>query len=394
MFHTMFVGLVLSQLCLNLKLSEFQIGLVNAIPNIVLPVQLVSAYMVLHAFPRKPLFIILGIISRLFMLLVSFLLLFVIESELKILLFMLCMLGFHISFAMGVPLWFSWMSDIVPEKENAHFFGNRNVIAFISGMFFILIYGWVLDSMNDSDLALSLILGLSGLVSFIEMWVYKDIPHGEAEKFEKPKLHWILEPFKKLEFLRFIAFCVVFNGALFLVLPFFFIYLKKLGYSSMTIQLGMALHAIGCALGSKVWASLQSVIQNKGILTWTGLLKLLVFFIFGCVDVETSMWVLALILFFDGCVMGGWYTSSFSILTAEMPKKNSSIVMAWFFALIGFSAFLTSFLSGVWMEHWPPGTVIEQLADRNPFQSLCWFSAAMLPLGLVLFKGYQSIRET
>lgn len=368
--------------------------MVNAIPNIVLPVQLLSAYMILHTWPRKPLFIILGIISRCFMLLIALLLLVTLESDLKIILFMVGMFGFHISFAMGVPLWFSWMSDIVPEKENSNFFGNRNVIAFISGMIYILLYGSILDMMNDSDTALALILGLSGLVSFIEMWVYKDIPHGESDKLEKPKFSWIFVPFKHFEFVRFISFCVVFNGALFLVMPFFFIYLKKLGYSSFYIQSGMALSAIGSAIGAKIWAMLQKRVSNGGILKCTGISKMMVLIIFGCVDQSSSTIFLAMLLFLDGCAMGGWYTASFSILTAEMPKKNSSIVMAWFFSLIGFSAFITSFLSGVWMEYWPANTLIVELANRTPFQALCWFSAGMLPLGLLLFKGYQSIRES
>jgi MFS family permease len=389
----MFVGLVLSQLCLNLKLSEMQIGMVNAIPNIVLPVQLVSAYMVLHSTPRKPLFITLGIISRIFMLLIALLLMQSMDGGTKTILFMLCMFGFHISFAMGVPLWFSWMSDIVPEEENTHFFGNRNVIAFISGMSYILLFGWILDEMQDSDMALTLILGLSGVMSLIEMWVYKDIPDGESDKSERPQLNWLFEPFKRFEFVRFISFGIVFNGALFLVMPFFFIYLKQLGFSSLWIQMGMALNAIGTAIGSKFWAVMQKRIKNSGVLRWTGLLKMAVLIVYGCLDAGTSTIFLGVVFLVDGWAMGGWYTASFSILTAEMPKRNSSIVMAWFFSLIGLSAFTTSFLSGVWMDYWPKDAVIVELANRHPFQALCWFSSGMLPLGLILFKGYQSIRE-
>ena len=58
-------GLVLSTICLFLGMSEFEIGLANAIPNIVLPGQILAAFILLRSGQRKKSWLIYLFFSRL-----------------------------------------------------------------------------------------------------------------------------------------------------------------------------------------------------------------------------------------------------------------------------------------------------------------------------------------
>lgn len=395
MFHTMFAGLVLSQLCLILNMSDMEIGMVNAIPNLVLPLQLLSAYLVINSVPRKTFFMVLGIVSRLFMVLIACTLLLKINESLSMILFVLFFLGFHISFAMGIPLWFSWAGDLVPGNQSAKFFGDRNAIAFVSGMVYVLIYGFVLDTIDDTRFALALILGASGVTACIELLFYKSIPAVEKKEdaFDLNRLRWFIDPFKHKNFVRLAIVGVFYNISFYLVMPFFFIYFKEMGYSSLMIQMGMGLHAIGVALSSKLWAKLATKIKKKGILIYALLLKVCVLAFMGIVDKSTTLTSLSLLFFIDGCTVGGWFTSSFSMLTSETPKRLRSMMMALFFSTSGMAGFVASIVSGLWMESFAVNAEAEWMDGKNSFQMLCWLAAVILPLGIFFMKNYTAVDE-
>lgn len=392
MFHTMFAGLVLSQMCLSLHMSETEIGVVNAIPNLVLPFQLLSAYFLMKAIARKPLFLVLGVISRIFMLLIAVLIYGYSSWSGAIPLFMICFLGFHITFAMGIPLWFSWASDLVPKEKSSAFFGDRNAIAFISGMVYVIVYGLVLDKVSDLQLALALIMFVSGLLAMTEVWVYRSIPSAQ-DRIPKPLYpYWWCAPLKNEGFQKLVFYAVFYNLAFYLVMPFFFIYFKDLGYSSIMIQMGMGLHAIGVAVSSKLWALAAQKKGKRAVILYSGTLKVLVLLAFAFVDMETGLAVLILLFFLDGCTVGGWFTASFAMLVSETPQKERSTMMALFFSISGLAGFLASIASGLWMERWEGMELITMLGDRNSFQSLCLFAALLMPVGLVVFRKYRGMQ--
>lgn len=351
-------GLVLSTLCLSLGMSEFQIGLVNATPNIVLPAQIFAAFLLIRFENRKKSWLIYVFSARLCIALLGIILLMQVQSPDNnyIWSFMALFALMHLTASMSLPLWFSWVGDLIPEREMPSFWGQRNLLINISGLFFSLGLGYALDLQHKIPSILGLILLTCSALTLIEiLWGYLTLPSQEFKKENISKLSIssvLKNAFSNHNFRCFSSYGMLVSFATFLIVPFFFIHFKNLGLSNFKIQIFMAILSLGAMAGSLFWSSLASYIPNKQVLLICVSLKSIIMLGYFYLNAESTLSFQLVLFSVDGFINGGIVTLSMSLLTAETPSDQRSLFTALYFSIIGITGFIGSTLSGYLMEQW------------------------------------------
>jgi MFS family permease len=391
MFSLLWAGLFLSLICVHLDLDNFSIGLVNAVPNLVLPTQIISALLLMRYGKRRQRWLLVGSLSRALLLLLGPLIyLYSDERSFWVIpSFLVLYFLIHLGQALNTPLWFSWLGDLIPEHESARFWGKRNMIVFIGGLIISVALGFVLDLEVPRGALLSVIIGIAGLLALLEIYTYRGVPSSECSLDTETKPFELFKDiFSNKDFCAFAGYNTLFSFATFLFLPFLFIHLGDLGLSSFWIQLLLAIGSVGAMIGSLFWSNLAPTSGYKQILLICTVLKGFVFCLYFVVGKETSIPFFCLFYLGDGFLNGGLFTSNLALLTAETPQKTRGLITALFFSLTGVAGLFGSLSSGVLMNFF---TTYNPLVDYHvvPFHYLMLIAVVIVFLSSISMAYYR-----
>lgn len=229
------------QLALALKATSFQIGLISAISGLVGPFGQYFGERLMENKTRKQ------IVSSSVILEILFFIPIAILGYLSFIGFFREYLIYGLIFSYSLliifhnlhhPAWFSWMGDLVPEKERGKFFSTRYRIARVTSLIVIL-FGFMLDAIESEGLVL---LGFSSL--FIIAAIFRSISLHYMNKQYEPKLklrknyYFSIGSFIKRfdEVGKFAFYHALFNGAVMIASPFFAVHMREnLDFSYLTI---------------------------------------------------------------------------------------------------------------------------------------------------------------
>ncbi|MBT8331371.1 MAG: hypothetical protein KJP06_03485, partial [Deltaproteobacteria bacterium] len=132
-------------------MSEFAIGLMAAMPYAATLFQLPASIIITRTGRRKGITIFNAAGGRLtWLLILAVALLPLGSSTVKITLVLILIFLSHAFVSTSYVAWFSWTSDLVPDRLLGRFFGTRNMITGIAGMVTIVGFGYLLDYLTRS----------------------------------------------------------------------------------------------------------------------------------------------------------------------------------------------------------------------------------------------------
>ena len=390
-------GLFLSMMCVFLGMNNFQIGLVNAIPNCALLGQLLAAFLISKIGHRKRYHLTFNVIFRSSALVMALLLFFrtLYGGQVSHLgLFLAFFFVFHFFCAMQTPLWFSWIGDILPDREVNSFWGVRNMLVFVASLLASLALGYALDLQEQMPWVMALTCVLGALLALSEVIVYWKLPGMENPLPQTVSIPSVLkEAFSNANFRCLVGFTAFFNFGVFLMIPFFFLHLKNLGLSSLNVQIICALGSLGAMTGSIFWSRLGRIVSNKQALMLSMILKLMGWVIFMLIGQGTPHYILASYLMFDGFLNGGVLTSIFAMLTAETPKLNRSVYTAIYFSVQGLASFVAASVSGLVFAYLQQFSYVFFGHEFMPYHALFAVLFIFTPLALWFLKDYSTERS-
>ena len=146
-------------------------------------------------------------------------------------------------FAQGMkhPAWFSWIGDLVPEKERGKYFSKRNRTNGILGLTAFFIAAFLLDYFKTKGLAL---LGFS--IIFVMSLFFREASHNFLRKIFSPKFklkkgyYFSFWSFLKTydNYGKFAVFQAAFYFSVMISAPFFAVYmLENLEFSYVTFTM-------------------------------------------------------------------------------------------------------------------------------------------------------------
>ena len=251
------------------------------------------------------------------------------------------------------PAWFSWMGDLVPEKERGKYFAKRNILAGFVGILAFIIGAFLLDYFKTKGFVL---LGFS--IIFVIGMVFRSISTKITRKIFNPDFrvrrgyYFSFWDFLKNydNFGKFAVYQAAFFFAVMISAPFFAVYmLEDLNFSYVTFTIVSLSSSVFFLLFSPLTGKFSDKYGNIKLLYVAG-------FLFPLVPL---LWIffkspISLILF-PGLI-SGIANAAFVIgitdftYDAVSPQKRG-LCVAYTGLLSGIGVFLGSIIGGILVQY-------------------------------------------
>ena len=265
-------GVFLAGIAVELKASNFAIGVLASVPFFVQLLQIPAVILVEHIRARRAISVWASSIGRVFLLGAA--LAPLLPSQAAV----VALTGFlAVHQGMGAIsgcAWNSWMRDLVPETEQGRFFGRRTAATTALSVALALLGGGVVDVWKDyiprsPALAYSWLFALSGMIGLYGVFLLSITPEPPMPAVGKHShpLGIIAAPFRDRNFRRLITFLSCWNFSINLAAPFFTVYmLKTLGYPMTTIMALTIVSQLSNLAALSIWGALIDRFSNKAVL--------------------------------------------------------------------------------------------------------------------------------
>ncbi len=289
------------------------------------------------------------------------------------------LLGIFNGFAF--PAWYSWMGDLVPEKDRGRYFSKRNVVTGIVSLVTFLVGAFILDFFGQKEIMLGFFL------LFIFAFLFRLLSFASFRKHYAPplKIHrsnyfsfW--QFIKRFDnYGKFSVYLAFFEFAIMVASPFFAVYmLQELGYNQNYLL--YTLVAMSSSLFYLLFTPLAGKFSDR-----YGNARLLVI-ANVCFIFTPLLWLISenpIYLIVIPQLIAGIANAAFVIAStnftydAVSPEKRGSCI-AYTNVLIGVGSFLGAILGGYLLSVLPSDTL-----SLNKF-FLVFILASLLRLGVAL----------
>jgi len=239
----------------DLRASEFQIGLLAALPFLASLVSMPASLLTERTGARKKIFLAGLYLQRLLWFPIALIPLWLMtrnagaasaHSGLAISVFMGLVLLMHCAGATGGPAWLSWMADIVPDRVRGKYFSRRRQWGILSAIPTALLVGWLLDTYARNAVGglstmhwCALIFMCSAVFGIIDIHMFQYVPDVPMEPRRHGSVFKLLGgPLRDGQFLHFAGFVGTLTFAVSFMGQFVTFYLlDKVGVTGTGIQL-------------------------------------------------------------------------------------------------------------------------------------------------------------
>jgi MFS family permease len=367
---------------LALRGSALHVGILSALSGLVAPVAQFFGSTLMEHHPRKKIvlrFVLLQALTWLPVALIAFLYFSGSLESSAIYLLILFYAILSIFGGLAHPAWFSWMGDLVPEKERGKYFGKRNTINGSIGLVVSLIGAFLLDYFKAAGIVL-VGLGLFFIISSISRLISYHLFHRQfVPQFKLKKGYYFsLWDFVKRydNFGKFSVYQAAFNFAIMVASPFFAVYmLEDLQFSYITFTIVSLSSSLFILLFTPLVGKFSDKYGNKKLLLISSLLF----------SLNPALWMIIktpLLLILIPSLLVGLANAAMAIATTNftydsVSQQKRGICVAYMNILAGLGVFVGSLLGGFLVKYWHPQTL-------NPFMFV-FAIAAILRLAVTLF---------
>lgn len=330
-------GAFLVAMALLMGASNFQIGLLAALPTFTNLFQLISIWLVRRYNNRRAIAVICALLARVPLIIVGIIAL-TSKSVTSINMLIAFLFFYYLFGSIAGPSWNAWMKDLVPEKILGAYFSKRTtltqILNVILSIFLALLLDYIKKSYPDFQLSIYAIMFIiAGSVGIAGAFILSKAPEPQSV-FEKNNLFILLKkPLKDSNFLRLLIFNSIWVFAINLATPFFTVYLlKDLNYPiSYIIILGIISQLCGIfAVGS--WGAFADRYSNKTIIALSAPIYIICIIAWCFVGIYTHLYaniiLLSGIYIFTGIFTAGVNLSLTNIGLKLAPKEESIIYLS------------------------------------------------------------------
>jgi MFS family permease len=328
-------GAFLVALALNFGASNFQIGLLAALPTLGNIFQIAAIYLVYHYSNRRAITVYSSLFARLPLLLISFLP-FLFSSSVCLNLLILLLFFHYVFGGMSGCSWNSWMKDLVPEEMLGTYFSNRSRLIQILSISLSLACAFLLDHIKTrypvyEIPTYSVMFFIGGLCGVYGIYMLIKTPEPKIIGIKTNLLKLFKNPLKNVNFRNLLIFNSCWSFAVNLAAPFFSVYLLKMLHMKLSYVVAFSiLSQLTSILFIRVWGRYSDKYSNKSILKICGPLYLacILAWTFTTMPQEHlfSIPLLVLIYIFNGISTSGINLALSNIGMKLAPREGDAIV--------------------------------------------------------------------
>jgi MFS family permease len=334
-----------------LKATNFQIGLLSALPTL-MPVELITTSL-MKKFSRKRI-VLAGVLVQIALLILMAVLGVLIFKETSLLAASLLILLFTLYASTGLfisPAWYSWMKDLTEKIELGKYFGMRNKIFGIVSLITIICAGIILSIFKKTNLVF---YGFAFL--FIVAALARTVSRAYLKKQHEPKLRLKKEFFFSFwEFMkkapsnnygRFAIFIALINFSVMIASPFFSPYMLndlKFGYIAYTI-INLVISGLATLITMPLWGRFLDkcgCVKTMRLTVWAIPIIPLLWLVS-----HNILW-LVFIQIISGVIWAGFNLASGTFTFNAVTKERMNLCIAYSSILNGIAIFLGATLGGI-----------------------------------------------
>ena len=203
----------------TLGASQFQFGLLAALPFLASLLSLPASFLIEATGQRKRIFLIGLYGQRLLWIPIALLPLWLVRqhgmgaSDLAMGVFLALMFVMHTGQAVGGPAWVPWMADLIPERSRGRYFSRRRQWGVLTAVPAAFVAGWLLDRYTGHGnpigaltwvAGLFIVAALFGVMDIVCFNVIPDVPKAPQKGTQLLKA--LREPLRDKRFLWFAGF--------------------------------------------------------------------------------------------------------------------------------------------------------------------------------------------
>ena len=376
--------------------NEFHIGILGALPTLMLFMQFVAAVAVNHLQYRRHLWFWAALTHRLLLLPTALgpWMFPGLSNE-----FWVWMLLATTALNQGLlhfssPLWLSWMGDYLPHEGLSSYWGSRQLWMQITAALSLLGAAFlILHSGLSIEVSYAVMTFIGTACGVADLLLFRKIFEPPVQQVPSPRLRQVLsEPFRNREFRRYIGFMCFWNFAAMAGAPFISLYLlAEIGMDLYHVLLLWTISWVGGAMLSRTlgrWADShgsQPVLVMCVALKSSNMLALLLV----PHSPSIAFWILTPCFMLDAVLNAGILSANNGFMIKNSPTENRTMYIAATTAIAGMVGGVTSILAGAVMQtlsgqHWTIGSW-----TFGNFQLMFITSIVLRWVGLVMTRYVQ-----
>lgn len=256
------------------------------------------------------------------------------------------------------PAWFSWMGDLVPEKERGTYFSRRNQIVGIVGLLVVLAGAFIMDLFRTRGyllLGFALLFACAASFRFSSLFALRRqyVPEFHTHK----KDHIPFRSFLKQGsmFSTFSIYLALFNAALMFASPFFTLYmLNELQFSYVTLMLVTLSSTLVYLLAMPLMGRFSGRYGNRHLLQIANIA-----FIFSPLPwiLIRDPWLLIIVpQLFAGVANAAFAIGVTNYTYDALPPRKRPLFVSYSNILVGVGTFVGALLGGLVLSYYKPSS--------------------------------------
>lgn len=343
-------GAFLTGFALLLGASDFELGLLAALPFVGQLFQFVGAYLEERLGERRRLCALTAGISRLLWAVMATLPFLVVLGPARLPLFLFILTIAQALIGIAGNAWTSWMSDLVPPRQRGRYFGARNTITSITAMAGAWLAGRALDYYRGAGaepVGYALIFGVASVCALAGAMVLWRQPEPPLRRVGRIKVGELFSaPLRHRRFRAFSLTSAAWALAIGISAPFFNAYgIQNLKLSFATLAIFTIVTSAVALATQPLVGRLQDRYGDKVVLVGStiGVVLLPWGWVLATPDFLLPLWVNAIGsgIFWPGITQG-----MMNLLMDRAPPEGRGAYVAAYGAITGLGTFTASLLGG------------------------------------------------
>lgn len=268
-------GTFLTAMALNMGATNFQLGLLAALPTFTTMFQLAAIWMVQRFNNRKVVTALFNFLARLPLIAIG-VIPFVFTAGTSVQVLIMLLFFQHIFGDIGGAAWNSWMKDLIPGERLGSFFSHRSRMAQTLNVTLSLATAVGIDYVKThyphyEILTYNMLFMLGGILGMLSVGLLLRTPEPKAQVINDKLFTLFSKPLRNKNFRNLLIFNSFWAFALNLATPFFAVYMMKtLGLPvAYIIALGIA-GQLSSIVSIKLWGRYSDRFSNKNIINICG----------------------------------------------------------------------------------------------------------------------------
>jgi len=353
-------GAFLVAMALLMGATNFQIGLLAALPTFTNLFQLVSIWLVRKYNNRRAVAVICALLARIPLVIVGFIALTSkTTTSVEVLIFFLFF--YYLFGSIAGPSWNAWMKDLVPEKMLGTYFAKRTrlnqIVSLTLSIVLALLVDYVKKNNPNNQLAVYAIMFIAaGCIGITGAVFLSKAPEPQSLHTRDNIFSLLKKPFKDSNFRRLLIFNSMWVFALNLATPFFTVFLlKDLNYPiSYVIILGI-ISQVFSILAVRNWGKFADRYSNKTIIAISAPIYIMCIIAWCFVGIYTHLYaniiLLVVIYIFTGISTAGVNLSLTNIGLKLAAREQSIIYLSAKNIVTAFFSTIAPLLGGILADY-------------------------------------------